>query len=109
MMLFAVQLTFGLYNKSQATAITFSAARSIATSSFALDPAFQESRRALAQQHLAQVDPHATVTIEAAPAGFIRLHVRTRPPMLFAGSFGGLDGVTSVDRIIDVRIERVQP
>ena len=109
MMLFAVQLTFGLYAKSQVTAITFAAARSIATSPNASDPAFQEARRVIAQEYLARVNANATIALEPAPAGFIRLHVRARAKMIFAGSFGGLDGVTAVDRIIDVRIEKVQP
>jgi hypothetical protein len=107
-LLLVVQLAIGLYAKSSATSLVYDTARRIATSGSANDPAFVENERRSAEAILRRFDPQASIVVEAAPAGYVRLHVDVRAPTLFGHAFSGLGAATGLHRGFLVRIEQVQ-
>ncbi len=108
LMFVAVHVTVGLYARSQATSISYDAARQIATSYDPAHPERSESQRLAAQNRLRKFDPDASIQFEQAPNGYVRLHVRSRAKSFLPSWLDGATNVISLDRIIQVRIELVQ-
>ena len=107
LLMFAVQLTFNLYARSQLTAASFDAARRVAGYDHDIDrvAATREAELRL-RALLGEVGQHAVIEWDLSDLAVVRLHVSLRPPSVAPGLVRRAAGLDQIDRTIVIRVEQ---
>ena len=107
LLLFAVQVLFGLYTTSVVTAVTYDAARTVAGAGHGDSAAIQESAVSRARRQLGGAGDRADFRWDN-DVDTIRLTVRARRPTLLPPSLAAGMGLGDIERTVRLRVERVR-
>lgn len=106
-LLFATQLLVGLYATSVLTSVTHQAAHQVATNpSGPFDAAVRARAEAEARQALGRFADRVEFSWAGTDVDYVRLHVHAENPRLLVLAVGEPLGFETVDRVVEVRVER---
>lgn len=108
LLLFAVQVLFGLYATSVVTAVTYDAAKAVAGSDAGNTPAAQADARRNAEEQLGRYAAGATFTWSDPGSDPVTLTVRAERPALLPRALLGGMGLRHIERTVTVRLERLR-
>ena len=106
LMLFAVQVLFGLYVTSVVTAVAYDAAKSVAGADRGNTPAARGDAVRNAEHQLGHYADDVTFDWRRSDDDVVRLEVRAKRPVLLPRSLLGGVGLGDIEREVQVRVEK---
>lgn len=107
LVLFAVQIVFGLYSTSIVTSVTYDAAESVAGGGGRLVPTSTGDAEADARSRLGAYAADVAFTWDVG-ADVVGLTVRARRPTVLPRSLVDSVGLGDIERTVSVRVERAR-
>ena len=107
LVLFAVQIVFGLYSTSVVTSVTFDAAEAVAGGGGRLDPASTGAAEADARSRLGAYAADVAFTWDV-DADVVGLTVRAKRPSVLPRALVDGVGLGDIERTVRVRVERAR-
>ncbi len=108
LLLFAVQVLFGLYAKSVVTAVTYDAAKNLAGSDQGDTPSGRSQAEATAKRQLGRFGQQTSFDWVGTDADSVRLTVRARRPTVLPRSLVDGSPLGDIKRTVHVRVERAR-
>jgi hypothetical protein len=108
LLLFAVQVLFGLYAKSVVTAVTYDAAKNVAGADLGDTPVRRAEAEEEAKRQLGRLGRQTTFDWAGSDSDNVRLTVRAERPSILPGALLDTAGLGHIERTVLVRVERVR-